>query len=263
MSAAKDPVRLLLDPELPEAQRAVLMQGATLEPPRGAEAAVWQGLAGALGAAAIAGAVKTPNGAASARPAGVTTTKLVVAALALGALAGMGALGRRAFAPVEKAPAPVVDRGAAPSPAGLRPSPHSEGGGAQEALPPPQPIAPAPRERGEAQGEGPAPRRQRPNTRSTTTATQPAGQESTLIEEARQALHGGDPTRALKLLEQCRRMFPAGVRAEERELLTIQALVSAVQGREARARAAAFLRKYPQSSHLSDLRALGLAPGRQ
>ena len=76
--------------------------------------------------------------------------------------------------------------------------------------------------------------------------------------QARQALRGGDATRALRLLAQCRRLFPTGVLAQERERLTIEALAAAGRGPEASARAAEFLRKYPDSPHAGEIRALGL-----
>jgi outer membrane protein assembly factor BamD (BamD/ComL family) len=81
-----------------------------------------------------------------------------------------------------------------------------------------------------------------------------------LIEEARRALRGGDPARALTLLETCRRLFPEGPLEREREWLTIQSLVGTVRGRDAKDRAAAFLKKFPDDPHARDLRAMGLAP---
>jgi hypothetical protein len=101
MSTTKDPVRLLSDPGFPEAQRTLLLQGMVIEPPRGAEDAVWQALAGAAGAAAVSQG-PTPT---SAEAAGLTAAKVVAVVLALGALAGVVALGNH-----------LLDRSSAPAP---------------------------------------------------------------------------------------------------------------------------------------------------
>src|SRR5262249_28508961 len=83
-------------------------------------------------------------------------------------------------------------------------------------------------------------------------------QETTLVSEARQVLRGGDPAGALRLLDECRRLFPNGVLVQERERLSIEALVAAGRPAEASARAAEFLRKYPDSPHAGEIRGLGL-----
>src|SRR4029077_21055001 len=82
-------------------------------------------------------------------------------------------------------------------------------------------------------------------------------EETTLIKEARQALREGDAPRALRVLETCRRAFPVGVLEQERDRLLIEALVKDGRASEASARAAEFLRKYPDSPHAGDVRALG------
>ena len=53
--SVKDPVRLVSDPDCPESQRELLRHGANIAPPRDAEARVWQGLVGVIGATAIGG----------------------------------------------------------------------------------------------------------------------------------------------------------------------------------------------------------------
>jgi hypothetical protein len=153
MSTVNDPVRLIADPGFPESQRALLRQGASLEPPAGAEDAVWRALAGALGAAVVGGAAADVSGkttTAAAKAAGLTASKLVAVVLALGALAGMVALGRMAFLPaktVTPVVEPVVDRGAGPSPAGLRPatSPRFAGRGKSKSVVSPRPAGGGPR----------------------------------------------------------------------------------------------------------------------
>ena len=64
---------------------------------------------------------------------------------------------------------------------------------------------------------------------------------------ARTALTRGRAEDALRTLELHLQSFPRGRLAEERDSLTIQALVSLGRHASARARAAQFRRKYPQS----------------
>jgi hypothetical protein len=268
MSSLKDPVRLVLDPSCPDGQRELLRHGASLEPPRDAEGVVWQALVGTLGAAAVGDAAdasgKTTTPANATKAVGATTQTLVAVVLALGALTGVVALGAH-FVAATKAPPPVSKASppvAAPQPPAPRapawappPEPTAVEKSPWEHAPPPvtnraQPAAGSPKSvRAKRQPAGAA-ATPSPDTRS--------GDETASIEEARLALRSGDPARALRLLEECRRRFPAGVLGQERELLTIQALVSAVRGRETRERAAAFLRKYPRSPHAGEIRALGL-----
>ena len=62
MSTPKDPVRMVLDPACPESERGLLLHGANIAPPHGAEDRVWLALAGAIGvgaAGATAGATTT------------------------------------------------------------------------------------------------------------------------------------------------------------------------------------------------------------
>ena len=71
--------------------------------------------------------------------------------------------------------------------------------------------------------------------------------ERVLLDEARAALAQGEPARALEKLERHRRTFPAPLLGEERDAMTVQALVKVGRGDEARARAEAFRRRYPDS----------------
>lgn len=72
-------------------------------------------------------------------------------------------------------------------------------------------------------------------------------EERGLIEIARTALVKRDTERALTTLEDHARKFPAGQLVEERESLMVQALVNAGQVQEARERAAAFRKRFPDS----------------
>ncbi len=71
--------------------------------------------------------------------------------------------------------------------------------------------------------------------------------ERILLDEARAALAQGDPARAIDRLERHRRAFPAPLLAEERDAMWIQALVKAGRYDEARARAATFQKRSPDS----------------
>jgi len=269
MSTPRDPVRLVLDPACPDMQRELLRHGAEMGPPPGAEQRVWLGVVGAIGATAAAGAAagaadasaKTASTAAKVNLAGATTSAKVVAVIStLAALAALGAFGvylvvgvGSSGVSIPVAPAPAA--APAEAPAIAPPAPSAKIETPPWETPPPADAPPGPRR----------PTRVRPHTKAApvppAVAPSPAarlGEETTLIRDARQALRAGDAARALQLLEACRRQFPAGVLQQERERLTIEALVKAGRRAEAAARAAQFLRKYPDSPHAGDVRALGL-----
>lgn len=71
--------------------------------------------------------------------------------------------------------------------------------------------------------------------------------ERAILDEARQALAHGDPTRALNRLELHRRSFSSPLLAEERDAMWIQALVKAGRSDDARARGEAFRKRFPDS----------------
>ena len=244
MSTGNDPVRLMADPGCPERQRALLRLGADIAPPRDAEARVWAALAGALGSAAVAAgaateaSTKTITTATSVK-AGLLSMKMVALTAGLGALVALGLV---VFAPAKETPHPAATAAEVPGPT---PS-------AQPATPaielPPGEIAPPP--------EAARPKATAPH-RSVSPARRLV-EETTLIRDARQALRAGDTGRALRLLEESRRLFPAGVLQQERERLSVEALVKAGRHAEASARARAFLRRYPDSPHAGEIRALGV-----
>jgi outer membrane lipoprotein YfiO len=271
MSTLRDPVRLVLDPGCPESERDLLRHGAGIVPPRDAEARVWRGLVGVIGAAAVGGAAdastKTTTTVAKVEAAGLTTTKVVAVVAALAALAALVAFGaylvvstKGARPPVSIAPVPAV-----PAPT-IAPPPRPAAGEA-----PPWADAPPPADT-ERSRPAPGPRRSvRARLRSEAAAGPSAAapspvsrlrEETTFIKEARQALREGDAARALRVLEECRRVFPAGVLEQERERLAIEALVKDGRASDASARAAQFLRKYPDSPHAGEVRGLGQSESR-
>jgi hypothetical protein len=262
MSTTKDPTRLVLDPACPESQRELLRRGAGIEPPADAEGRVWQALIGAIGTIGTIGASAPATEAADASSrttatatkvkAGLASSKIVpvaVALVSLAALAGLVAAGIYLAAPARDArpPAAAAVRPAVPAPAPSVAAPP----------PAPQPTAATPVAWDEAPPPADAGRTQpAPGARRSSAASH-LRQETTLVLDARQALRGGDAARALRILEECRRLFPRGVLGQERDRLTIEALVQAGRAPEASARAAEFLRRYPDSPHAGEVRALG------
>lgn len=79
--------------------------------------------------------------------------------------------------------------------------------------------------------------------------------EMALVHEARQALRGDRPARALELLDAHARAFPAGQMREDRQVLRIEALCATGKAPQARAEAALFLRAFPGSAHAQRVRA--------
>jgi hypothetical protein len=77
--------------------------------------------------------------------------------------------------------------------------------------------------------------------------------ERALIDTAQTAVARRDPDAALTTLARHAREFPHGQLAEEREWLTIQALILTGRSDDARARATAFRRAFPQSLMLPAL----------
>ncbi|AGP35604.1 hypothetical protein [Sorangium cellulosum] len=133
-------------------------------------------------------------------------------------------------------------------------------GGLPAAAPPPAPEpAPAP-----AAEPAPAPvaRREAPrNARPAAPAPDAIAavdnddlvRESNLVDQSRAAL-AQDPAAALAALARHEADFPRGRLAEEREFIAIRALMRLGRADEARARAAAFVARYPSSSFAEPVR---------
>ncbi len=145
------------------------------------------------------------------------------------------------FGPHTPRPPDVPDRvplpPEAPPPAAPGTTPPAPSGeGADSAALPPASSAPAPS----------------PPARTSAPAARPAESEAELLERARDAL-SANPARALALTEQHRAHFPAGVLAQEREVIAIQALKRLGRTDEAARRTADFSRRYPNSAYRKKL----------
>ncbi|WP_437940599.1 hypothetical protein [Sorangium sp. So ce341] len=137
-------------------------------------------------------------------------------------------------------------------------------GGLPAAAPPPAPEpapAPAPAPAAEP-APAPVARREAPrNARPATPAPDAIAavdnddlvRESNLVDQSRAAL-AQDPAAALAALARHEADFPRGRLAEEREFIAIRALMRLGRADEARARAAAFVARYPSSSFAEPVR---------
>jgi hypothetical protein len=110
-------------------------------------------------------------------------------------------------------------------------------------VPPPRTVKPAPETR-PSEIEEPAPTIAPPPMHSRDTDL---ADERALLEMARSALARGDPKAALVAIDSHAKRFSTGQLLEERESLAIPALVAIGRQVEARARAAEFRARFPQS----------------
>jgi len=191
--------------------------------------------------------------------AGASTTALGASgAKAVGVLLiGGAALGGGAWVALSGAPAPAEDPARAPA---VRPA--SQAGpqvrsSADLAQPPTSPSRAVElgSEPGEPSSQAPAVLRSAPKapvipprSGSARTTTPSAPSEAQLLQAA-QALLRNDPRRALALAREHERRFPNGALAQEREVITIEALGRLGRERDARARADEFRSRYPDSAH--------------
>jgi hypothetical protein len=81
-------------------------------------------------------------------------------------------------------------------------------------------------------------------------------EESAAVLAIRRTLLAGNAREALSLLARARADFPHGALAEEREALTVRALLGAGESDAARLRGEAFLRRFPRSPQAGDVRRL-------
>ena len=229
------------------------------EVPPAAQKAVWEGLASTLGASS--GAAAAASGATG------VTAAVALKHLALGALLGAAVAGGAAVYQRVSVRHPALG---ATRPAGSAPVPPAEiqrsGGSPVGATNEVLPAAPS----GTAFGRGvgssrpsaAAPRAsEAPAPYGTGQASFPTGAadasdtaESRRLLAARSLLRSGRTGAALSALAAIRVDFPEGALTQEREALTIEALLVAGDRATARARAAAFLERYPGSPHVDAVR---------
>lgn len=81
-------------------------------------------------------------------------------------------------------------------------------------------------------------------------------EEHAMLSRSHQALARGAPREALALVRAHAHAYPHGQFNQEREYLTIRALAALGQHRQVRARAAAFVARYPEGIYIRDVRAL-------
>jgi hypothetical protein len=260
--------------------RDLLRSGERLDPPANAQAQVWAALVAQLppgapgggggsatGSGSSAGGGALPAGAGKAlvgaAGGGMLKSALIGAGSALALIAGYTAVTPTA-PPETPAPAPTVAAIAETSrPAPLRGGPLS-----------PPPLAPAPSASPSAAAsvEPRVPDQRAGSSAAPMAAPAPSAEpavevsaaekesrlreESRLLGEARDALRRGDAPGALARLDELRSKFPAGMLAQEREALAIEALARSGQGGEAKSRAEAFKKAYPASPHAAHVEAL-------
>jgi hypothetical protein len=260
-------------------ERDLLRAGMALDPPPGAQDAIWgsimanlpppggggpsggEGAAGKAAAGKAAAATKTAavvkGGASSAGAAaggGILTSALIGAGSAVVVIATYTVV---TPSPPEPPPIHAPALAAEPSPTSARPAggPHvlvPEPGATASASASAAPSAdprPAAEARPASSGAAEAPSADPSAARAADAAARETQlrEESQQVGEARDALRRGDAAGALGLLEQIRARFPAGVLGQEREALSIEALARSGRRADAAARAAAFLQAYPQS----------------
>jgi len=229
----------------------------------GTSAATAAGTAGAAGTGASVAAGGVATGAATAASAplvAMSAAKLVaviVTSAVAGAGAGVGALQTFGTAPEEAHVAtvrgdslpetPVVVPAAAPD-AGTEPE--------DAAIPEPraEPERPRPRPEPAKTAAAPEPVDAGPASETLEAGSEPAvardrllAAERGLLDQARTALARNRPADALAALARHANEHPQGQLAEEREALTILALVAAGRAEEARVKAQRFHEQYPRS----------------
>jgi hypothetical protein len=170
----------------------------------------------------------------------------------LGALVSVAILRDPAPPPAPPAPAPPAAESAQP-PAPERPAasadvaPEARARGGAAAEPSSPAAAGAPAIRGSAAPDLPSP--------SAAAPVEEGESEVALLQRAQDAL-AVDPARALAIADEHLRRFPEGVLGQEREVIAVSALVRAGRTAEARARAARFIEKHPESAHRRRIEAL-------
>ena len=253
-----DPNRILEgdagDP-VSELERGLL---SSLDHPEREQRRVWQRLSVQLGLAASAGALSHEAAAASAgKWLGLSGPAKVIVALAVGAPAAGGVAylveqQRGRDAGVEVAPPRV-------------PTQPKQARGKVSPPPLSRVVEAAPSAASSARDQAVAPARRDAASKSAGASSEADGapalvEENRLLREARAAARSGAAQRALGLLQELDARFPRGALLQEREVLRIQALEQAGSNDQAKARARAFLRRYPQSPYAKSLKRIAGLP---
>jgi hypothetical protein len=254
------------DGALDDDERRALRAGFAAPVPVGARNVVWRELRNKL-PLGIAGAAL---GVTSVKAAGAASlVKMGLTGIALGSVVAVAVVGGERLltpAPDVKRPVSTVRRLPAPTPAPLAPRASNEPAPTLDPTPElPQPPPPRERPRTPQGGselsapavewKAPAPQR---SVASFPVPTPPpvtnidagtATLESRRVADARTHLRAGSAAHALAILDGVRRDFPNGVLTQEREALTIEALLALGEYSRARSLASSFLARYPGSPH--------------
>jgi hypothetical protein len=243
-----DPPRLLDGDEVLTAdERRALSADAALLSPLGAKGAVWS----ALGVKLSAAAATTSAGAVALSGAAKLSALSLLKAAGIGVALGSAVSTGMYFGTLpERAPqAPVVVT--VPSAVAPSSAERTTGSSPFASGPAPSSIARAPEPTA-----GSPPRS--PNVGSepdrAPVAPPASDGESQRVARARAFLRSGDAARSLQELHALERDEPSGLLAQEREALHIEALSALGRREEARARAGAFLKRYPTSPHVRAVR---------
>lgn len=254
-----DPIRLVDDPEAPELLRELVRQAHEELPSMESAERVYRRLEGEQ--LAPAGGESLGSG---------TVTTLKIGGLVLGLAVGGIALGSRSSSPPEDRHSPAVEeipRQAAKASlsmeeptvsdrVGQLSQPRAVERGALHS-PPRAAETQASADSRPAASETSRRSRSRPRTPTDESAGVQTPKdrvaEAELLLRAKRAMPA-DPRHALTLADRHARQFPAGVLAEERELIAIRALVTLEQTSDAQRRVREFERTYPSSPHLAAAR---------
>ena len=251
-------------------ERSVLSAGLAVDPPPGAEDAVWSSVLGALAvapipvaASGVSGAsVKTAvTGASKAAAVWLGVGKGFVVGLALyGAGAGASEVAARLSAPAPRAVAAPKARPSLPA----EPSKQATTLAEPEALLDAPASAPLASSTSSARGANtlPSPPPIAAGLPSVAAFPEPVSDppqsqlraEAAALRSARSELRAGKLADAFATLEASRRQFSAPALYQEREALLIELLFRSGQVATARQRGAAFLEHFPESPHAAAIR---------
>ena len=269
-----DPVRLLSSSRDGVA-RALLHSASAPDPTSDQRDALWSSIASKLPGAVVSGAAGGAAGAALAKAAtskAVGAGMLLKGAIVVGVLGSMAAVGiaRPWLSHPEASPEAAPRASASPAPPPLAPvvvpvPPAPVAPAPVMVDPAPQPVAPrspVPRAFATRRAPSAAAEIDTPSPVAAVGTPPPAENEAAMalhdesasLIRSRQLLRSGACGQALAQLQQGSTRFPAGALAQEREVLTIEALACGGRATEASTRAEAFVRANPSSVHVSKVR---------